>query len=162
VVRASDDTREQAVAVLRQSLLSGRLGTDTFVERVDAAYQAKTHDELDAVTRDLPRHRRVWRALVARMAAAVAGPAIPLEPPPMREGEERVIGRNPACDYAVPDATVSSRHAELARTRDGWRIKDLSSRNGTRVNGWLVREQALRAGDVIELGATLFVFRPSA
>jgi hypothetical protein len=160
VVRASDDTREHAVAVLRQGLLSGRLGTETFVERVDAAYQAKTHDELDAVTRDLPRHRRVWQALVARMATVVAPAPIALRPPPMREGEARVVGRSPSCDYAIPDATVSARHAELARTPDGWRIRDLSSRNGTRVNGWLVREQALAPGDVIELGATLFVFEP--
>ena len=141
--------------------MTGRLGTDTFVERVDAAYQAKTHDELEAVTRDLPRHRRVWHALVARMATAAAPPPLPLEPPPMREGEARVIGRNPSCDYAIPDATVSARHAELIRTREGWRIKDLSSRNGTRVNGWLVGEQALMPGDTIELGAVLFVFRPA-
>jgi pSer/pThr/pTyr-binding forkhead associated (FHA) protein len=71
-----------------------------------------------------------------------------------------VIGRNPSCDYAIHDVTVSGRHAELARTRDGWRIKDLSSRNGTRVNGWLVRDQDLLPGDTIELGAALFVFRP--
>jgi hypothetical protein len=160
VVRASDDTREHAVALLRQGLLSGRLGTDTFVERVDAVYQAKTHDELEAVTGDLPRHRRMWQAVVARMAKAAAPWAIPLQPPEMRAGESRVIGRNASCDYAVHDGTVSGRHAELARTADGWRIKDLGSRNGTRVNGWLVREQTLVPGDTIELGATLFVFRP--
>jgi hypothetical protein len=141
-------------------LLSGRLGTDTFVERVDAAYQAKTHDELEAVTRDLPRHRQLWEALLARMATAVPPAATPLQPPDMRPGEVRVIGRNPTCDYAIRDATVSSRHVELARTRDGWRVKDLGSRNGTRVNGWLVREQELVPGDLIELGAARFVFRP--
>jgi Domain of unknown function (DUF1707)/FHA domain len=161
VVRASDDTREHAVAVLRQALVSGRLGTDTFVERVDAAYQAKTRDELEAVTGDLPRHRQVWRSIVARLTRALDVPAIPLQPPEMREGESRVLGRNPSCDYTIADATVSGRHAELARTRDGWRIRDLGSRNGTRVNGWLVREQALQPGDAIELGATLFVFRPA-
>jgi pSer/pThr/pTyr-binding forkhead associated (FHA) protein len=147
--------------VLRQGLLSGRLGTDTFVERVDAAYQAKTRDELEAVTGDLPRHRRVWQAIFARVATAVAPPPIPLQPPEMREGESRVLGRNPSCDYAIADATVSARHAELARTRGGWRIRDLGSRNGTRVNGWLVREQGLQTGDTIELGATVFVFRPA-
>lgn len=72
-----------------------------------------------------------------------------------------MLGRNPTCDYAIADPTVSARHAELTRTRDGWRIKDLSSRNGTRVNGWLIREQALRPGDTIELGATAFVFWPA-
>ena len=51
VARASDDTREQAVNVLRRGLMTGRLGTETFVGRIDAAYQAKTHDELaDIVT----------------------------------------------------------------------------------------------------------------
>jgi FHA domain-containing protein/uncharacterized protein DUF1707 len=161
VVRASDDTREQAIAVLRHGLVSGRLGTDTFVERVDAAYQAKSHEELEALTGDLPRHRQVWRALLARVAGAVGPPAIPLEPPATREGQARVLGRNPSCDYAIADKTVSGRHAELSRTASGWRIRDLGSLNGTRVNGWLVREQDLKPGDTIELGATFFVFWPA-
>jgi FHA domain/Domain of unknown function (DUF1707) len=161
VVRVSDDTREQAVARLRQGLLAGRLGTETFVDRVDAAYRAQTHDELAALTDDLPPGRRLWDAIVARLARGrESDRAVPLCPPLMRLGESRVLGRKPSCDYAIADPTVSGRHAELTRTADGWRIKDLSSRNGTRVNGWLVDERALEEGDIVALGAAVFVFRP--
>jgi hypothetical protein len=156
VSRVSDDTREHAVAVLRKGLLSGRLGTDTFVERVDAAYRAKTHDELEGVTEDLPRHRRLWHALLDRLAP----PPPRLEPPEMDPGEHRVLGRGSSCDYVIADPTVSMRHADLVRTDDGWLIRDLESRNGTRVNGWLAKEQRLRQGDTLTLGRTTFVFDP--
>jgi hypothetical protein len=156
VSRASDDTREQAVGVLRKGLLTGRLGTDTFVQRVDAAYRARTHDELERVTEDLPRHRSLFHALLDRLA-----PSPPcLAPPEMRAGERRVLGRDNACDYALADPTVSSRHAELICLADGWLIRDLGSKNGTRVNGWLAKEQRLRAGDTLTLGRTTVVFQP--
>jgi FHA domain/DUF1707 SHOCT-like domain len=156
VSRVSDDTREQAVGVLRRGLLAGRLGTDTFIERIDAAYRAKTHHELESVTEDLPRHRRLWNALLDRLAP----PTPSLEPPEMRPGERRVLGRGSACDYVIADPTVSMRHAELVRADDGWLIRDLDSRNGTRVNGWLASEQRLRPGDALTLGRTTFVFEP--
>jgi pSer/pThr/pTyr-binding forkhead associated (FHA) protein len=78
----------------------------------------------------------------------------------MRSGERRVIGRDNTCDYAIPDPTVSTRHAELVRGDDGWTIRDLGSRNGTRVNGWLATEERLHAGDTLTLGMTEFVFEP--
>jgi pSer/pThr/pTyr-binding forkhead associated (FHA) protein len=78
----------------------------------------------------------------------------------MREGERRVLGRSNTCDYAITDPTVSTRHAELVRVGDGWLIRDLGSRNGTRVNGWLAKEEPLHAGDTLTLGMTNFVFRP--
>jgi hypothetical protein len=160
VPRASDDTREQTVAVLRRGLLAGRLGTDTFVERVDAAYRAKTHDELDVVIEDLPRHRRLWRQVVDRVAPPGSRSRMQLRPPPMKDGERRVLGRDASCDYRIEDLTVSSRHAELIRLGDDWLIRDLHSRNGTRVNGWLVEEEMLRPGDTLTLGGTIFLFRP--
>jgi len=148
---------------LSRGLVAGRLGTETFVERIDAAYRAKTHDELAALTEDLPPVRRLWQAIVARLASGgQLDRPIPLCPPVMLVGESRVLGRKPSCDYAIADPTVSGRHAELSRTAEGWRIKDLGSRNGTRVNGWLVDERALEEGDIVALGAAVFVFRPPA
>ena len=79
----------------------------------------------------------------------------------MAEGDRRVMGRETTCDYAIADQTVSARHAELVRSGDGWLIRDLGSRNGTRVNGWLVQEQRLEPGDTLTLGTTVFVFRPA-
>jgi hypothetical protein len=69
------------------------------------------------------------------------------------------LGRSRECDVVVGDANVSRRHAELRRTADGWQIYDLGSTNGTRVNGHQVRGSVpLRAGDEIELGASVMTF----
>jgi pSer/pThr/pTyr-binding forkhead associated (FHA) protein len=78
----------------------------------------------------------------------------------MREGERRVLGRGNSCDYAIADPTVSMRHAELLRVDGGWRIRDLDSLNGTRVNGWLVKQQRLQRGDTLALGGVCFRFEP--
>ena len=66
---------------------------------------------------------------------------------------ERVgLGRQEENDLAIPDHTVSRRHAEIFRTPEGWRIADLGSRNGTAVNGEPVQEAPLASGDEIALG----------
>ena len=127
------------------------------VARIDAAYRAKTHDELAPLTGDLPARGGIWAALRERLSHPAP---VALCPPDMDDGDRRVLGRNASCDYAIADRCVSARHAELIRVRDGWMIKDLGSRNGTRVNGWLVSEQRLRAGDCVTLGTTDLLFQP--
>jgi pSer/pThr/pTyr-binding forkhead associated (FHA) protein len=63
------------------------------------------------------------------------------------------IGRDARSDLAIEDMTVSRIHARLGLTPGGWVLKDLSSTNGTRVNGWRLRGQvAVRAGDVVRFG----------
>jgi len=72
-------------------------------------------------------------------------------------GEEpALLGRAAGCTirfHAEQDIEVSKRHAELARRDGRFVLRDLSSRNGTYVNGRLVREVFLRQGDVVRLGA---------
>ncbi len=47
-----------------------------------------------------------------------------------------VLGRLSECDIQLDSANVSRRHAELFRDEENvWRIRDLGSRNGTRING---------------------------
>jgi Domain of unknown function (DUF1707) len=53
-LRVSDADREQAVAVLRQHLLAGRLTLDEFSERVEAALRARVGADLARVQEDLP------------------------------------------------------------------------------------------------------------
>jgi FHA domain/Domain of unknown function (DUF1707) len=161
--RASDDTREQTVAQLRDGLTTGRVGMETFVSRIDEAYAAKTRDELWHLTRDLPGHRTWWQRVAAWIGRAPADDYIPrLCPPPIEAGGALTLGRSPDCDYVVRSAAVSARHAELRRSTDGWILHDLGSRNGTRVNGWLVREQRLADGDEVTFGDSTFVFREPA
>jgi hypothetical protein len=71
------------------------------------------------------------------------------------------IGRDSRCDLAIDHMTVSRIHARLERTPEGWVLKDLSSTNGTRVNGWRVRGQVtVRAGDVVRFGDVEYTLTP--
>ena len=63
------------------------------------------------------------------------------------------IGRSSRTAIPIADPTVSKEHAEIARHGAAWTIRDLGSRNGTRVNGVDAREPLpIRAGDLIEVG----------
>ena len=53
-IRASDDDRERAVALLREHHAAGRLTVEEFNERLDKAYAAKTLGDLDELMADLP------------------------------------------------------------------------------------------------------------
>ncbi len=63
------------------------------------------------------------------------------------------IGRAPDNMIVVEDPSVSSRHAHLELSGDSYRLKDLESTNGTRVNGHPITETALRFDDRIRFGA---------
>jgi phosphoserine phosphatase RsbU/P len=63
------------------------------------------------------------------------------------------IGRASQNAIQIADPTVSKEHAEITRNGDRLTIRDLGSRNGTRVNGIEVQEPAaIRDGDAIEIG----------
>src|SRR5262245_23576402 len=69
------------------------------------------------------------------------------------------IGRDISSDLVVSDSRVSRRHASIALNERGdWGIRDLESANGTLVNGVPIREVVLKEGDVIQIGASLFLF----
>ena len=93
-----------------------------------------------------------------RAAGPAATPA-PLFFPPGR-GDRFTIGRTRDCDLCLADLSVSRRHAELVRDAGGWLLNDLGSHNGTRLNGWLIRETVpVRAGDRLEFGSAIFVLQ---
>jgi FHA domain/Domain of unknown function (DUF1707) len=95
-------------------------------------------------------------------ASGEPGAPAPLVFPPGR-GTCFTIGRTQECDLRIADMSVSRLHAQLARDQDGWLLSDLGSHNGTRVNGWLVREPVpVRAGDVLQFGSATFVIQDDA
>jgi pSer/pThr/pTyr-binding forkhead associated (FHA) protein/uncharacterized protein involved in exopolysaccharide biosynthesis len=69
---------------------------------------------------------------------------------------EVVIGRSDRADIRIDDDRVSSRHAELVRRGERYRIYDLGSSNGTLVNAQRIDEIDLRDGDLIQVGYTVF------
>src|SRR6476620_11199896 len=67
--------------------------------------------------------------------------------------EAITIGRGPDNTIVVNDPSISTHHAQLLLERDTYRLKDLDSTNGTRVNGKPVTETVLRFDDRIRFGA---------
>ncbi len=109
VVRASDAEREQAVARLREACAEGRLTLEEFTARVDEAYGARTHDELERVTRELPGSPPLSRRRPARLTAAIFGHAV-------RRGRWR-LGRWTSALVAFGDLDLDLRQAALDRGR---------------------------------------------
>ena len=69
------------------------------------------------------------------------------------EGASLKIGRSSQNPIQIADATVSKEHAEIFLEGGQWRVRDLGSRNGTRVNGIDVAEPTpVRDGDTLEIG----------
>jgi len=62
------------------------------------------------------------------------------------------IGRAETNDIVVVHEVVSSEHAELRPTDEGWEVVDLESTNGTFVDGVAVSRKALAADSVLRLG----------
>jgi len=73
-----------------------------------------------------------------------------------------VMGRSVAADVFIDHPQVSNEHAAIWWDGEGWRVRDLASRNGTSVAGKTlkVREaRRLRRGDVILVGSEKHAYR---
>ncbi len=67
--------------------------------------------------------------------------------------EAITIGWGPDNTIVVNDPSISTHHAQLLLEGDTYRLKNLDSTNGTRVNGEAVTETVLRFNDRIRFGA---------
>jgi hypothetical protein len=67
--------------------------------------------------------------------------------------EAITIGRGPDNTIVVNDPSISTHHAQLLLEGDTYRLRDLDSTNGSRVNGKPVTETVLRFDDRIRFGA---------
>jgi transcriptional regulator of acetoin/glycerol metabolism len=105
-----------------------------------------------------------WLFVVLRAGAPLAPPSRHL-----LDGLRQVeIGRGERNDWEraggslrlrLDEARASSAHARLERVLHQWVIEDVGSRNGTVVNGAVVRRAALQDGDLIEIGHTFLLYR---
>jgi pSer/pThr/pTyr-binding forkhead associated (FHA) protein len=74
-----------------------------------------------------------------------------------------VIGRGDDAGWVIADGDLSRAHAEIRRTWDGTRARDLGSKNGTRVDGEDAGDGVeLHDGALVELGNVAMRFRDPA
>ncbi len=69
-----------------------------------------------------------------------------------------ILGRGQDCTLCLEDDACSRYHARILESETGFRVTDLESKNGVRVNGASVKEASLSPLDELELGHHTFVF----
>jgi transcriptional regulator with GAF, ATPase, and Fis domain len=86
-----------------------------------------------------------------------------------QRGEERMIagdffriGKSTENDLVLVDDTVSRMHCEIRREKKGYLLTDLSSTNGTLLDGAEIKEAWLKPGAVITVGKVELKVRPFA
>lgn len=63
-----------------------------------------------------------------------------------------VVGRGRGADLVLAEPTISRAHAALGFDAEGFFVEDLSSTNGTLVNGGRIKRSVLKDGDEIKMG----------
>ena len=81
------------------------------------------------------------------------------EPRRLFAGERTRLGRSDDNDFMLASDMVSRYHAVIDEGQGGWVVRDLGSKNGTRVNGTLVATHLLRDGDLLRFGSFELAYR---
>src|SRR5687768_9350945 len=78
---------------------------------------------------------------------------------PLQMGQRFTIGRANTNRIVLKDELASRDHAEVYFAEERWRLRDLKSLNGTRINDDLLdSEWELSAGDEFQVGKSRFIF----
>lgn len=75
--------------------------------------------------------------------------------------EKLVVGRRETCDIVLRFSNVSGQHAVMTLDQGYWFIKDLGSRNGTKVNGHKISRKRLDPGSKIAIAKHIYVIEYS-
>jgi len=69
------------------------------------------------------------------------------------------IGRHRNNDIVISDPKVSSFHARIDRSPEGYVIVDLKSRNGSYINGKRIETGLLKTGDEVRMGTARLAYK---
>jgi len=72
-----------------------------------------------------------------------------------------LIGRRESCDIVLRFANVSAHHCRLILVDGYWTVKDLESRNGTKVNGVQIEEKRIDPGDTLSVARHRYLVKYS-
>ncbi|MEL7337474.1 MAG: FHA domain-containing protein [Planctomycetota bacterium] len=62
-----------------------------------------------------------------------------------------LVGRRENCDLVLSFANISGQHCRLSLDSGYWFVRDLQSRNGTKVNGRTIVRKRLDPGDTLSI-----------
>lgn len=112
-----------------------------FGRRSDGEFQAVVTPQRSRLTAPIPS------TSLGRLVPLGGGPDFALRKARL------TVGRKAPCDVIIERATVSGRHCELDFVDGHWFVRDLGSRNGTRIDGerieegWILPNGRLTIGD---------------
>ena len=108
----------------------------------------------DGLTRKVATTRAERDGFLAKHTVSIviasgplAGSEVELEQPRL------TVGRGETADVVIDHESVSHEHAAFELFDGGFRVRDLGSTNGVRVNGAKVSVADLKHGDRVELGS---------
>jgi anti-anti-sigma factor len=105
------------------------------------ARRADRHSLPDPFGRGFEDHPAMFGARLIVQDGPFLGKSIPI-----RQGEF-VIGRGPDCQLKLGSTMVSRSHARIERRGGRFFLRDLSSTNGSRLNGRTLRDREVEIGD---------------
>ena len=70
--------------------------------------------------------------------------------------QKLLVGRRESCDIRLRFANVSAHHCQLFLEQGYWFVKDLGSRNGTKVNGKRVARKRVDPGDTVAFAKHMY------
>lgn len=76
----------------------------------------------------------------------------------LEPGKQLTIGRRDSNDIVIENVSVSGKHAKVDSIRNGFRLMDLNSTNGTFINDKMITTHVLEHGDIISIGKHRLVF----
>ena len=136
--------------IMRHTLREGdriRVGSHEFV------FQGATLIETGSVLSQQIPSSKLKRAVLVISDGTSHVKSIPIGQGPL------VLGRDDVNELGLADPLVSRRHAEISHQGGEFVLRDLTSANGTWVNGKRIRQSNLHDGDEIRLGKTILVFK---
>jgi DNA-binding NtrC family response regulator len=114
-------------------------------------FQLMAHEQTPSATAQLPEdddHQQIRSFRITVLDGPDAGRIY------QSDGDRAVIGTHESADFSLTDRTVSRFHAELSVDDGGVSLRDLDSRNGTRVENLLIQSVRLDGPMLISFGKT--------
>ena len=106
-------------------------------------------DELEGATKNVSRPVSPDGIVLVVLNGKATGTSFPA---PGSMGGVATIGKSDENDLVLRDETVSRKHVEITRVRDGLRVRDLDSTNGTRIGAAAIKEAIIGVGTILRVG----------